>query len=148
MKFVVDTNIVFSAVLNTQSKIGDLIMNSPGIFEFHACDTLRSELKRHRARLLDLSQLNEEQLDQSIFQITNCINFTAEALIPFEYWLKGAELVRETDMDDIAFLALTEFLGIKIWTGDRALMKGLAKKGYSNFIMTEELFNLRSLLES
>jgi len=148
MKFVVDTNIVFSAVLNTQSKIGDLIMNSPGIFEFYACDTLRSELKRHRARLLDLSQLNEEQLDQSIFQITNCINFTAEALIPFGYWLKGAELVRETDMDDIAFLALTEFLSIKIWTGDRALMKGLAKKGYSNFITTEELFNLRSLLES
>ena len=32
MKFVVDTNIVFSAILNTQSKIGDLIMNSHGIF--------------------------------------------------------------------------------------------------------------------
>jgi predicted nucleic acid-binding protein len=148
MKFVVDTNIVFSAVLNTQSKIGDLMMNSQGIFEFYACDTLRSELKKHRARLLDLSQLNEEQLDQSVFQITNCLNFTAEALIPFEYWLKGAELVRDIDMDDIAFLALTEFLGIKIWTGDRALMKGLATKGYSNFITTEELFNLRSLLES
>ena len=49
MKFVVDTNIVFSAVLNTQSKIGDLMMNSQGIFEFYACDTLRNELKRHRA---------------------------------------------------------------------------------------------------
>jgi predicted nucleic acid-binding protein len=48
MKFVVDTNIVFSAVLNTQSKIGDLMMNSQGIFEFYACDTLRSELKKHR----------------------------------------------------------------------------------------------------
>ncbi len=148
MKFVVDTNIVFSAVLNTQNKIGDLIMNSQDIFEFYACDTLRSELKRHRGKLLVLSQLNDEQLDQSIFQITNCINFTAEALIPFEYWLKSAELVRETDMNDIAFLALTEFLGVKIWTGDKALMKGLAKKGYSNFISTEELFNLRSILES
>lgn len=148
MKFVVDTNIVFSAVLNTQSKIGDLMMNSSGIFEFYACDTLRNELKRHRARLLELSQLNEEQLDQSIFQITSCISFTAEALIPFEYWLKGAELVRDTDMDDIAFLALTEFLGVKIWTGDRTLLKGLARKGYTNFITTEELYNLRSLLES
>ena len=69
-------------------------------------------------------------------------------MIPFEYWLKGAELARDTDMDDIAFLALTEFMGVKIWTGDRALLKGLAKKGYTNFITTEELFNLRSLLES
>lgn len=148
MKFVVDTNIAFSAILNTQSKIGDLIMNSHGIFEFHACDTLRSELKKHRSKLLELSKLSDEQLDQSIYQITNCLNFTAEALIPFEYWLKGAELVRDVDMDDIAFLALNEFLSVKLWTGDKELMKGLAKKGYTNFITTEELFNLRSLLES
>lgn len=148
MKFVVDTNIAFSAILNTQSKIGDLIMNSQGIFEFYTCDTLRVELKKHRTKLLDLSQLNEEQLDQSIYQIINCLNFTEEALIPFEYWLKGAELVRDTDMDDIAFLTLTEFLAVKIWTGDRTLLKGLAKKGYSNFITTEELYNLRSLLDS
>lgn len=148
MKFVVDTNIVFSAVLNTQSKIGDLIMNSPGVFTFHACDALRLELKRHRPKLLELSKLSDEQLDQSIYQITNCLNFTAEALIPFECWLKGAELVRDIDMDDIAFLALNEFLSVKLWTGDKELMKGLAKKGYTNFITTEELFNLRSLLES
>ena len=148
MKFVVDTNIAFSAILNTQSKIGDLIMNSHGIFEFHACDTLRSELKKHRSKLLELSKLSDEQLDQSIYQITNCLNFTAEALIPFEYWLKGAELVRDVDMDDIAFLALNEFLSVKLLTGDKELMKGLAKKGYTTFITTEELFNLRSLLES
>ena len=95
-----------------------------------------------------MSKLSDEQLDQSIYQITNYLNFTAEALIPFEYWLKGAELVRDIDMDDIAFLALNEVLGVKLWTGDRELMKGLAKKGYTNFITTEEIFNLRSLLES
>jgi len=39
VKFVVDTNIAFSAVLNTDGKIGDLIMNSHGVLEFHACDT-------------------------------------------------------------------------------------------------------------
>ncbi|MDX2134784.1 MAG: PIN domain-containing protein [Saprospiraceae bacterium] len=79
MKFVIDTNIAFSAVLNTEGKIGDLIMNSYGVFEFYACDTLRSELKKHRPKLLELSKMNEEQLDQSIYQITNCLTFTNEA---------------------------------------------------------------------
>ena len=147
MKFVVDTNIAFSAVLNTESRIGDLIMNSPGVLEFHACDTLRSELKKHRPKLLELSKMNEEQLDQSIFQITNCLAFTNEALIPFEYWLKAANLVRDIDMGDIAFVALAEFQGIKLWTGDRELMRGLARKGYTNFITTDELYKLRTLLE-
>ncbi|MFN8301718.1 MAG: PIN domain-containing protein [Saprospiraceae bacterium] len=147
MKFVVDTNIAFSAVLNTESKIGDLIMNSHEILEFHACDTLRSELKRHRSKLLELSKMSEEQLDQSIYQITNCLTFNNESLVPFEYWVKAAHLVRDIDMDDIAFVALAEFLGIKLWTGDRDLMKGLARKGYTNFITTEELYKLRDLLE-
>lgn len=147
MKFVVDTNVAFSAVLNTEGKIGDLILNSHELLEFHTCDTLRSELKKHRPKLFELSKMSEEQLDQSIYQITNCLVFTNEALIPFEYWMKAANLVREVDMEDIAFVALAEFLGIKLWTGDKALMKGLVKKGNTNFITTEELFKLRELLE-
>jgi len=122
-------------------------MNSHGVLEFHACDTLRLELKKHRSKLLELSKMSEEQLDQSIYQITNCLTFTNEALIPFEYWMKASNLVRDIDMDDIAFVTLAEFLGIKLWTGDRALMTGLARKGYSNFITTDELSKLRDLLE-
>ena len=147
MKFVIDTNVAFSAVLNTDGKIGDLIMNSHGVLEFHVCDTLRSELKKHRPKLLELSKMSEEQLDQSVYQITNCLTFTNEALIPFEYWAKAANLVRDIDMADIAFVTLAEFLGIKLWTGDRVLIKGLARKGYTNFITTDELFKLRTLLE-
>jgi hypothetical protein len=37
--------------------------------------------------------MNEEQLDQSIYQITNQIIFTNEALIPFDYWRKAADWV-------------------------------------------------------
>jgi len=147
VKFVVDTNIAFKAVLNIESKIGDLIMNSHGILEFHACDTLRSELKKHRPKLLELSKMSEEQLDQSEYQITNCLTFTNEALIAYEFWIKAANLVRDVDMNDIAFVTLSEFLSIKLWTGDKELMKGLAKKGYTNFITTDELYNLRTLLE-
>ena len=62
MKFVVVTNIVLSAVLNTEGKIGDLIMNSHGVLEFHSCDTLRSELKKHLPKLLERSKMSEEQL--------------------------------------------------------------------------------------
>ena len=30
-----------------------------------------------------------------------------------------------------------------IWSGDKALIKGLEKKGFKKFISTEELFKLR-----
>ena len=35
MKIVVDTNIVFSALINTQSRIADLLMNSLNVFDFY-----------------------------------------------------------------------------------------------------------------
>lgn len=97
--------------------------------------------------MLELSRTSAEKLDQSEYQITNCLVFTNEALIPFEFWVKAANLLRDIDMNDISFITLAEFLGIKLWTGDKELMRGLAKKGYNNFITTEELYKLRSLLE-
>jgi predicted nucleic acid-binding protein len=61
--------------------------------------------------------------------------------------MKAVEIVKDTDTDDVAFVALAEFLGIKLWTGDKELMKGIAKKGYTNFITTDELHTLRAILE-
>jgi len=36
VRIIVDANIVFSAILNTNSKIADLLPNSKGIFDFIA----------------------------------------------------------------------------------------------------------------
>lgn len=36
MKVIVDANIVFSALLNTNGKIGDLLLNSNNLIEFIA----------------------------------------------------------------------------------------------------------------
>lgn len=140
MKVVVDTNIVFSGLLRTNGKIGDLLMNSEGLIEFHACDVLRAELTKHRLKLLEFSSLSDLQLDQAEYQILKRINFTNESLIPFEFWMKAVNLVRDIDMNDVAFITLSEYLNVKLWTGDKVLIQGLKKKGFTNVINTDELF--------
>ena len=47
MRIIVDANIVFSAILNTNGKIGDLLINSGKYVEFIAPDFLRVEIKKH-----------------------------------------------------------------------------------------------------
>jgi predicted nucleic acid-binding protein len=49
---VVDTNIVFSGMLNTDSKIGQLLIKAPGGAEFYSSDFLRAEIRRHRPKNL------------------------------------------------------------------------------------------------
>ncbi len=147
MKIVVDTNIVFSAILNTESKIGDLLMNSESTFEFISVMYLREEIEKHENKLMDISGLTQELIKQSVEQVFSCIKFISEEIIPFEIWQKSARLVRDVDMDDIAFVALSEYEEIKLWTGDKELIKGLTAKGFKNCITTDEMIDLRRTLE-
>ncbi len=40
MKIIVDTNIVFSAILNSNSRIGKILLNSKEHFQFFTCNYL------------------------------------------------------------------------------------------------------------
>jgi len=57
---VVDTNIVFSAILNSSSGIGKLLLTHNRHFDFYTCDYLQEELYNHRSKLLRLTKLPEE----------------------------------------------------------------------------------------
>jgi len=106
MKIVVDTNIAFSAILNTGSRIGDLLLNSESVFEFRSMMYLKEEIENHEEKLMAISGLSKDEITQSTEQIFSCIKFISEEIIPFEVWQKAARLVRDVDMDDIAFVAL------------------------------------------
>ncbi len=54
MKIIVDTNIVFSAILKPTSRIGDLLLNSDKVFSFYSCHFLIQELESHKDKLLQL----------------------------------------------------------------------------------------------
>ena len=125
MKVIVDSNIVFSAILNSQSTVGDILLNSQNQLEFYTCGSLIEEIEEHKSRILEKTSYTETEFREITFLIYQQITF----LIPFDIWKKAAELVRDVDMDDIAFVALSIFLDIKIWTRDRQLQIGSEVKG-------------------
>jgi predicted nucleic acid-binding protein len=140
----VDTNIVFSAILNTESKIGDLLMNSERLLDFHSCQYLRLEIHKHRERLMDISGLTEDEFEEAKNHIFSRLKFHSEEIIPYEYWEEALLLVREVDVDDIAFVTLSNYLDANLWTGDKLLMHHLRfQKGYEKCLSTAELFEIR-----
>ena len=48
MKVVVDTNIVFSAILNPQSNIGQTLLNKDNKLQFYSVNYLLIELNNHQ----------------------------------------------------------------------------------------------------
>lgn len=143
MRIVIDSNIIFSAILNSNSRIGDLIFNSENIFEYYSCDYMRYEIKKHWNKLKKLSGLNEQQLSESEYRFSKKINFINEELIPEKIWLTAEGLSRDIDIDDTDFIAMTLFLNGFLWTGDKTLLHGLKKKGFNRVHNTAELLSIR-----
>ncbi len=144
MKIIIDTNIIFSALLNSNGTIGDLIFNSDAHFEFYSCNYMRYEIEKHWERLKRISKLSEEQLQISFTQVLSKIKFINEEIIPVETWLVAEEITKDIDIDDIDFIALSKFLKAILWTGDKVLYKGLKKQGFKKIINATELFDLRT----
>ena len=97
MKIIVDANIVFSGILNTNGKIGDLLINSKKRFDFIAPDFLRTEIKKHYSKLAKISKLTLEQIQESEFQICQDITFISEEQIKLSSWRIAEKLVADVD---------------------------------------------------
>ena len=143
MKIVVDTNIIFSALLNSNGTIGDILFNSDKHFEFYSCGYMHYEIQKHWEKLKEISKLSDEQLRVSYTKVLSKLKFINEEIIPVEIWLNSEEITKGIDIDDTDFVALTKFLKATLWTGDKVLYNGLKKLKFKKSLNTTELLALR-----
>ncbi|HNE49713.1 MAG TPA: PIN domain-containing protein [Chitinophagales bacterium] len=139
MRIIIDTNIVFSAILNTNNKIARIIFQPKTGFNFYATPKLLEEVEEHKTKILSLTKLSNTELDRIISLISNKIRFINYNLIPIEIYNFAEKLTYDVDIDDTEFIALTEHIKGKLWTGDKELKKGLQLKNWNKFISTDEL---------
>jgi predicted nucleic acid-binding protein len=147
MKIIVDTNIVFSAILNSNSRIGKILLNGKEHFQFFTCNYLKFEIQRHRNKISKITKLTEEQVLELENLLTQHITFIDERLIPEEVLVKTEAQLKSIDPNDTAFVALTKHLEGKLWTGDMQLYNGLKAKRFKDILLTSELLKLIENLE-
>ena len=145
MRIIVDANIVFSAILNTNSKIADLLLNSKGIFDFIAPDYLLTETKKYHTKISLISGMTIEEVRNIEIKITKPISFLSGIHVPESYWIKAEQMVLDIDAKDTPYVAFSIFFKSKIWSGDKELRSGLISKGFNKIITVEELFELREV---
>ncbi len=146
---VVDSNIVFSGILNTNSKIGQLLIKAPGGAVFYSCDFLQIEIRRHHPKLAKITKLSADELEELESLVTQKIRFINEILLDDDILEQAESMVEDIDPDDAPFLALAMQLNAKLWTGDKKLRDGLIQKGFSDVLNTEEVHEwLKAIEES
>jgi predicted nucleic acid-binding protein len=142
MRIVIDTNITFSAILNTNSKISRIILQPKSRLNLYSTEQLELELSEHWNKLKKISGYSETELRKTASLITSKIKFISVQLIPPKEFLKAESLTTNIDIDDSEFVALTEHIRRKLWTGDKELVKGLKRKKWDKFVTTDELYKI------
>lgn len=95
MKIVVDSNVVFSALLRTNTTFGQIIFNSDGIFEFYSAQYMRIEIRRHWNKLLKISRLTDRQLEESFYSLLTKITLINEELISQKIWVESEKVSQQ-----------------------------------------------------
>ena len=145
-KIIVDTNIIFSCLLNSQGTIGDLIFNSVNVFDFYSNNYLRFEIRKHCNKLKKISGLTDGELETAYDKLLTKLTFINEELIPQSDWEKAETMSSDIDIDDSDFVALTRFLKGGLWTGDKPLYDGLKAKRFRAVYNTQDMIRLRDRL--
>jgi predicted nucleic acid-binding protein len=139
-KIIVDTNIVFSALLNVNSRIGQILINGKDHYHFYSPEYVRHEIFNHKERIKSIGKLSENKFFETYNLVLKNITILNHSIIPTEIYRSAESICQDIDIDDTIFVAVSDFIKGILWTGDLKLLNGLDKKGFTHFIKTEDLY--------
>ena len=123
---VVDTNLLFSALIPKASQIRDILLEKN--MSFYAPNYLIAEIYKHKTRIISFSKLSESEFYVYFNGVIERINFIPIDFIGTESRQKAYDLCKNVDLSDIPFIALkkkisqsiaefcAEFRRVKIWS--------------------------------
>jgi len=133
MEFIIDANILMSALIATEGTTYDLIFNNR--IKLFSVDKLLEELEKYKPEILEKSGLSEYDFDIFVSLISAEIEFIPYSEI--EKFIPKAEKITP-DPNDIEYFALALKLNCSIWSNDKKFKKQDKVKVYS----TEELVKI------
>jgi predicted nucleic acid-binding protein len=129
---VVDTNILFSALVSRRSRIREILLMEAGM-SFCCPRFIFSELFKHKERIVAATDLSEDELLDALSSLFAHIQFVDESAIPLGVWVEARRLCSGIDEKDTPFLALAIHLNARLWTEDDELKKGLRARKFDWF---------------
>lgn len=132
MNVVVDTNIIFSSLLSTESSLRTMLFKSKN-YTFYAPNYTYLELFKHKDKIIKYSKLPEVEVFNYLENILDRINFVNKEVVSSNSYSKAYEYCKDTDLNDIPFVALAIEFDALFWTGDKKIINGLKERGFTAF---------------
>ncbi len=138
MKIVIDSNIIFSALISGKEIYVDIFR----INDVFIPDIVLLELKKYETRLIKKTRLKQNEFRMFVQTLFEEITIIPKFAISPENWQKAYEICNKIDEKDTPFVALSFELKIPLCSNDKILCKGLKRKGFDNFVTFENLMKI------
>ena len=137
MKAVIDSNIIFSAIISGKQFYIDIIQSN----EFYTPDIVFIEPEKYETRIIEKSRLPIEDFRKFVRMLFEKIVVIPKLAISKENWQKAYNFCKDVDEKDTPFIALSIELSMPLWTNDKSLTEGLKTRNFNQFISTEQLMS-------
>ena len=128
---VVDTNILFSALLKETSPFTAEILGSDRRFVVN--ELVLMELFRHKEKIVRLSGLQDQDVVHLYYELIRALDLFKESLLSPKARREAYRLCKDVDETDSPHVAIAIEIGGLLWTGDKQLRRGLEEKGFDHF---------------
>ena len=137
MKLVIDSNIIFSALISVKVTYLEIFEAA----DIYVPDFLFIELARYEQRIQQQADLADsfKTFTRDLFSNITVIPNIA---ISSGSFMRAHSLCRDVDLEDIPFVALSIDLEIPLWTNDKKLKEALRAKEYTNIASSSDIFEL------
>jgi predicted nucleic acid-binding protein len=115
MELVVDSNIIFSAMIS-DSVTREILLDSG--HSFYSPDFIKSEITKYRDLITEKSGLNEKEFEVLLDLILDEIEIQAKEEYENELG-EAEEILGDQDIKDVPFLAVAIQKDCKIWSDDK-----------------------------
>ncbi len=133
---IVDTNILFSALLGKNKIFRDTIISNENI-NIYSCKYAVVELFKYKEKIQKYSNFNDDEILELLYSLLKKIHLYDANTLSDESLQRAFDLCNDIDEKDIPFVAVTIELDGLLWTGDKELKNGLESKGFISFFETE-----------
>jgi predicted nucleic acid-binding protein len=116
------------------------LINGNKYYEFYSPEYIRQEIIEHQEKIKRIGKLTDNEFIETYELIIRNLSILNHTIIPKKFYKTAVGLCYSVDADDAAFVAITNYLKGKLWTGDKKLIKGLKEQDYHRIITTEELY--------
>jgi predicted nucleic acid-binding protein len=134
MKFVIDTNVLFSAMIK-KSITRKVILSD--VFELYVPEYLFEEINKHKDLILDKAKIREDDFIALLTLFQKHVKIAKKEVYQDKIPL-AEETMKEIDITDSPFLALTLALDCPQWSNDRHFKQQNLVKAYT----TKEILEL------